>query len=175
VRVYRNLGSGSFNAAVMLAGPTYPEGLAIGDVNGDGRADIVVTSAQAAFGADTLYVFLGNSDGSFQTARTQVFDDAFYQSITIGDADNDGKADLVFGNCCGLTSARFARGDGAGNFSVGGVLPLTVSAGALMLTDLRGHGHPDLLALGGNSFAPQLRVFLNTFTDEIFRNGFDQD
>ncbi|MEP7044826.1 MAG: VCBS repeat-containing protein [Dokdonella sp.] len=175
VRVYRNQGAGSFDAAVVLPGPMYPEGLAVGDVNGDGHADIVVTSAQAAFGTDTLYVFLGNGDGTFQGARTQVLDDAFYQSIAIADADGDGKADLVLANCCGLTFARFARGDGTGNFSLGGILPLTVSPSGLMLADLRGSGHPDLLALGGDSFAPRLRVFLNTFRDFIFQDGFESN
>lgn len=175
VRVYLNQGTSSFAAAVVLPCPMYPEGLGVGDVNGDGRADIVVASAQSAFGNDTLYVFLANNDGSFQNARTQVLDDAFYQSIAIGDADGDGNADLVLGNCCGLNFARFARGDGTGDFSLGGILPLSVSPNALMLADLRGNGHPDLLALGGTSFTPQVRLFLNTFKDLIFKNGFDSN
>ena len=173
VRIYRNLGGGNFAAAVILPGPMYPEGLAIGDVNGDGRPDIVVTSESAAFANDTLYVFLGNGDGSFQAARTQDLPDYWYQSIAIGDADNDGKQDLVLGNCCGLTFARFARGDGTGAFAAPTILPLTVSPKGVMLTDLKRNGHLDLLVQGGDSTTPTVRTFLNTWKDSIFHNGFE--
>jgi hypothetical protein len=172
VRVYRNLG-GSFAAAVVLPDATYPEALAVGDVNGDGHADVVVASPPSAFGNDTLYVFPGTGDGSFGAARTQDLQDYWFQSIAIGDADNDGKADLVIGNCCGLMFGQFARGDGTGAFSTPAILPLTVSPAGIKLADLTGDGRLDLLVQAGYSTQPDVRTFINTWRDAIFANGFD--
>ncbi len=172
LRVYRNLG-GSFGAATTLSGATYPDALTLGDTNGDGRLDLLVTGTEQAFGSDTLYVYLGNGDGTFQAPITTPLNDIFFGSIVLGDADGDGKADLVVGNCCGLTFASYAKGDGSGHFAQPAILPLTVSPTLLMLADLTGNGRPSLLAGGqlGNSTA--LRVFVNTFQDEIFGDGFE--
>jgi len=173
VRVYRNLGGGSFSSALKLPGAPYPEALAVGDVNGDGKPDIVVASEAAPFASDTLYVYLGNGNGTFQSARTQNLPDFWFQSIALGDADNDGKLDLVIGNCCGLTFASYARGDGTGAFATPAILPLTVSPQMLMLADLTGSGRPDLLVVSGYSTTPEVRVFLNAWKDAIFASGFD--
>ena len=173
VRVYRNLGGGAFAPALVLGGAAYPEGLAIGDVNGDGRLDIVVASEISAFANDTLYVWLGNGDATFQTARTQELPDFWFQSVALGDADGDGKADIVLGNCCGLTFAYYARGDGAGGFALPAIMPLTVSPQLLLLADLTGSGRPALVVESGYSNDPSVRVFLNTFRDAIFASGFD--
>ena len=173
VRVYRNLGGGSFATPITLAGAPYPEGLAVGDVNGDGKADVVVTAESAAYSNDTLYVYLGIGDGTFQAARTQVLLDFWFESIALGDADNDGKLDLVIGNCCGLTFASYAKGDGSGGFATPAILPLTVSPQLLMLADLTGSGHPDLIVQSGYSTTPDVRVFMNAWKDAIFANGFE--
>ena len=40
--------------------------MAIGDVNGDGKPDLVV----ANYGSNTVSVLLGNGNGTFQTQQT---------------------------------------------------------------------------------------------------------
>jgi hypothetical protein len=173
VRIYRNLG-GSFAAVATLSGAPYPDALALGDTNGDGRLDLLVTGAAQAFGSDTLYVYLGNGNATFQAPITISLDDIFFGSIALGDADGDGKPDLVIGNCCGLTFASYAKGDGSGHFAAPAILPLTVSPTLLVLADLTGNGRPSLLVGGGFGTSPTLRVFVNTFKDEIFGDGFER-
>jgi hypothetical protein len=171
-RVYRNLG-GTFAAPVILPGVVYPEALTVGDVNGDTRADIVIAAAPSGFSNDTLYVFPSNGDGTFQAARTQTLPDFWFQSIAVGDVDQDGKADLLIGNCCGLTFGWYARGDGSGSFATPSILPLTVSPTGLSLADLTGDGRLDLLVQAGYATTPNVRTFPNIFRDAIFANGFD--
>ncbi len=141
VRIYRNFGS-SFAAATTLAGAAYPDALALGDVNNDGRLDLLVTGTAQAFGGDTLYVYLGNGDGTFQAPITTPLNDIFFGAIALGDADGDGKPDLVVGNCCGLTFASYAKGDGSGHFATPSILPLAVSPTLLMLGTSRATAVP---------------------------------
>jgi len=104
---------------------------------------------------------------------TASLNDIFFASITLGDADGDGKVDLVVANCCGLSFASYARGDGTGQFATPAILPLTVSPASLMLADLTGNGRPSLLVRGGYGSSPSLRVFVNAYKDELFANGFE--
>ncbi|MBC2653665.1 FG-GAP-like repeat-containing protein [Novosphingobium aerophilum] len=70
---------------------------AVGDVNGDGKADVI------GFGQAGTLVALGNGDGSFQTiklgianfgvAQGWVSNGAFHR--TIADVNGDGRADLI--------------------------------------------------------------------------------
>ena len=105
VSVYRNtttsgsIHTGSFAAKVEFATGTNPFSVAIGDVDGDGKADLAVTN----FDANTVSVFRNTATpgrittGSF--AAKVNFGTAFFpNSVAIGDLDADGKADLAVTN-----------------------------------------------------------------------------
>jgi len=68
-----------------------PSAVAVGDFNGDGKSDLAVASADAA------YVRVGNGDGNFQAPQPfAASGDGL--SIASGDFHGDGKSDLVVSN-----------------------------------------------------------------------------
>jgi uncharacterized repeat protein (TIGR01451 family) len=69
--------------------------LAVRDVNGDGKADLIV----ANYGAD-VGVLLGNGDGTFQTAVDYAAG-AGLQSLALADFNGDGRADIAVADAAG--------------------------------------------------------------------------
>lgn len=90
----------------MLIGPA--GAVALGDVNGDGKADLVAVNNVD----DTVSVLLGNGDGSFQPAR-QIPSLHYPLDVAVGDFDGDGKLDLLLAGNAGDTG-RWMRGHGDG-------------------------------------------------------------
>src|SRR3954451_3732055 len=74
--------------------------VAIGDVTGDGRADVVATSAQGSYADYRVYVVASLPDGtlaapvSYPTPGTGT---NRIESVAIGDITDDGRADVVVG------------------------------------------------------------------------------
>ena len=60
-------GDGTFQTNVNYGTGSGPSSVAIGDVSGDGKLDLVTTSSTLPI----LYVLLGNGDGTFQTPEVQ--------------------------------------------------------------------------------------------------------
>jgi hypothetical protein len=99
-------GDGTFQTDVAyLSGGAEPYSIAVADVNGDGKADLVLANechfyAGCAGGGSTgvLGVLLGNGDGTFQSASR--FDSGGYFAISavIADVNGDGKPDLIVAN-----------------------------------------------------------------------------
>src|SRR5262249_3079068 len=109
--VYVLLGQagGTLAAPVRIDSSLYPVSLAVPDLNGDGRADVVI--ADEGFFAPggkqvngALHVYLGNANGTF-TAAAAIFTSATnYSLVALGDLDGDGKLDLIAaGNVAGST------------------------------------------------------------------------
>jgi hypothetical protein len=99
---------GNFTPAAYLApqtysaggqGPTY--GVAVADVNGDGKLDIVTTTY--GYGRRANYVLLGNGDGTVQSAQPVNATNS-YNSVVIADLNGDGKPDMVTANPDGTVS-----------------------------------------------------------------------
>jgi len=89
-RLYRNLGNWRFEdvtAAAGLADDSWETGCAVGDYDGDGRPDLLVT----CFGKDLLW---HNDGGKFSRVAEFVGIDGWSTGACFFDADGDGRPDL---------------------------------------------------------------------------------
>ena len=89
-------GDGTFKPVVTYGsgfGAAYA--LAVADVNGDGKRDVLVTH----FFDGTIGLLLGNGDGTFQTALTYDAGGSSPGSVAIADVNGDGKPDLLVSEC----------------------------------------------------------------------------
>ena len=95
-RQWITLPASPYNNAVGLTRP------ACGDLDGDGRAEIVVGTGPYPSAGGRLYVF-DDSVGSYASLRTLAVSWANYNAANgetrpaVGDVDNDGKAEIVVG------------------------------------------------------------------------------
>jgi len=132
-----------------------PLSVAVADVNGDGRPDLLVANLCADINCTTngiVSVLLANGDGTFQTAVTYNSGGLLAFSVAVGDVNLDGRPDLLVANLCGVNSScsqgsvgiLLGNGDGtfqkAVNYFSGGGAPMSVAA-----ADVNGDGRPDVV------------------------------
>ncbi len=158
VSVLLGQSNGLFQAPVgySLAQPSpMPQAVAIGDLNNDGKPDVVVASAGQPGSSGMVSVLLGNGDGTLQAPQNTTVN-AGAQSIALADFNGDGKLDAVvaaFGNQAnggGSDAGGIVVLLGGGNGTLTAQPPLTVSglyATAVTAADLNGDGIPDLAAV----------------------------
>lgn len=126
----------------------------IGDVNNDGRADLVITGEDENLDP-TAKLYLGGEDGNFTEAGAGLAG-VISGSSSLGDVDGDGNLDiLVTGDQNGLTtdggfSSTLYLGDGEGGFSKAEAGLVGVRSGSSSIKDVNNDGNPDLLITGRN-------------------------
>ncbi|HEV2695324.1 MAG TPA: immunoglobulin domain-containing protein [Verrucomicrobiae bacterium] len=193
VSVYRNtstpgnLTSGSFATRVDFATGVQPQGIAVCDLDGDGRPDII-----AANTTDGTISILRNT-GTIGTLTTNSFapkvditTGAGADRVAVGDLNGDGRPDLAVANGnAGTVSVLQNIITSPGNITTASFAPkidLTVPSGAMCvaIVDIDGDNKPDLaitaylpqtfsviqnLNSGGNlttnSFGPRIDYSLN--------------
>ncbi len=149
-----------------------PTAIAIGDLSGDGRRDLVTANSA------TVSVLLNRGDGTFGARRDLP---GGGDAVAIADLNGDGRRDVVvvrarggFVDCrhCGAVSVLLNRGGGLlrpGREYETGADPLAVAVG-----DLDGDGTPDLaVANGGGRLPNDVRENWATGTVSILRGRGD--
>jgi hypothetical protein len=139
-------GDGTFQPAVAYgSGGDDAFSIAVADVNGDGKLDVLVTNSYADTGCcllGPLGVLLGNGDGTFQPVITYNLG-VFIQRIAVADVNRDGKRDLL---ATTDSSLMVLLGNGDGTFQAP-VFYGTGGAGAvgIAIADVNGDGRPDVM------------------------------
>jgi hypothetical protein len=91
-------GNGTFQMAVPYGADALPQAIAVGDFNGDGKADLAVANY---FSSDAS-ILLGNGNGTFQPAVNYAVGNTPF-SLAVSDFAGDSKADLAVVNRSDLT------------------------------------------------------------------------
>jgi hypothetical protein len=146
--IYFGDGRGGFsNTALELEDLPNDYSFAVGDVNGDGNADLAVNRFELTNGSFVV-ILLGDGAGNFtQTSQVAVNQQA---PIILVDLDHDGNLDLLIGgagteNETGMFLSSYL-GDGMGNFTTSEIKDLGpgVMEGAMGVADYDEDGNVDV-------------------------------
>ena len=136
VAVFFSNGAGGFTAGPALAVAEWPGSIAIGDLDGDAVADLVVGSNVGSL----ISVVRGTGGGAFAGASFHAAGST-PRSVAIGDFNHDGKADVV---ALGGDGANVLLGNGNGTFAAATPYAAGSFPVALAVADIDGDGHLDL-------------------------------
>jgi hypothetical protein len=145
-------GDGTFQPAVDFAtAPPGPSSVAAGDFNGDGKADLALTT----YGS--ISILLSNGDGTFQPAVNYAVgspESAVVGDLVVGDLNGDGKPDIAAAVSSGV-SILLANGHGAfqpaAYYNSGGNPVSLGFSSSFALGDFNGDGNLDLAVVDSDN------------------------
>jgi hypothetical protein len=115
------------------------QAVATGDFRGIGRTDLVLANS-----ANSIDVYLGNSDGSFAAPVNYPFTSGFPVSVIVADFNGDGAQDLavLLGHTHQVT---VLLGNGDGSFGAGSNFATGSNPNAIIAADVNKDGNLDLI------------------------------
>jgi hypothetical protein len=183
--VLTNKGSGSFGYSSTYTFPyppfngPCPYSIAVVDVNGDGKPDLVCAVPYSSSG-NLLAVLTNNGSGGFMFETNYVISgQSSLIAVTVADVNGDGKMDLICDADDGSSgnALMVLTNNGSGRFGFYATNDVGNSAYSIAVADVNGDGKPDLICAnyGDNTLTV---LFKNTFLSRaatataVFTNGF---
>jgi len=161
--------SSSFATRVDYPTGYQPFGVAVGDIDGDGKPDIIVTNSNIFYDSGYVSVLRNKSIAGTITDTSFAFAFNFYTDryptyVAVSDLDGDGKPDLVVSNTTWGTLSIFRNTSipdtiGASSFAPRVTLFSDGDPYGVAVADINGDGKPDIVS-----------VNLNHYTVSVFRN-----
>ncbi len=186
--VFLGNGDGTFKGKHFYVTGVHPDMVAIGDVNGDGKPDLISANSgdDKSSGTDTVSVLLGKGDGTFGP-KTDFTVGLHPQSVTLGDFNRDGRMDIVAANLYGNT-VTVLLGLGNGAFADGVSYEAGLGPVEVVAADVNGDHILDLvtvnnsytntsvlLGYGDGTFRKQQKYGAGAITFGIAVADFDHD
>ena len=166
-----------FSAKVDFTTGTNPFNIALGDIDGDGKADMVATN----YSSNTISVFRNTStsgtitSGSF-AAKVDFTTGLSPYGVTVGDLDGDGKLDIVVTNNTSSppTVSVYRNTATSGSITSGSLaakVDFGVGAGPIgaAIVDVDKDGKPEIVV--ANNGANTISVLRNTSTSGAITSG----
>jgi hypothetical protein len=142
VDVWLGNGDGTFQAAKSYTVGAGPDALAVGDVNGDGKLDLVTGNDTGA----SVSVLLGNGDGTFQTAQKYTAG-SFPHWVALADVNGDKALDIIVVNE-GANNVGVLLNNGKGVFGTMTTFPTDEEPYSVAAGDFNHDGKIDLAVTG---------------------------
>lgn len=134
--------AGGFQTPVLFLPGSAAEAIALGDLNRDGKVDLVLTLS------NSVDIYRGVGDGSFQMlTRIERTETGFFLSTAVGDFNGDGYLDLAVANSNIYPAKIFIySGNTSGGFALSNTLIFdSTSLGPIHQADLNSDGKLDLI------------------------------
>jgi hypothetical protein len=147
-------GTGRFGAPTYFTVGIGPISMAGGDLNGDGKLDLVVANGTS----NNVSVLLGDGLGGFGAA-TNLALQGFPNSVRLGDLNGDSKLDLVVSS--GVSgSVSVLLGNGGGEFSLPTEFAVGTGPVSVVLGDFNGDSKKDIAI--ANFGSDDVSILINT-------------
>lgn len=153
-------GSGGFTLPVIpeLVAGSDTFKILVGDINGDGKDDLVVMRL-----GNEISIRYGSGDGGFSSSSIPALSiPGSLQDVEIGDFNNDGFQDLAVGNSVSspVNYVSIRLGDGSGGFSspTAPDVPVGKWPNALVIGDFNADGNQDFAAANNGSDSVSVRL-----------------
>jgi len=160
VSVLLSAGDGTLKPRVDFPTKYEPLAVAVGDLNEDGKADLVVGSGAS------VTPLLGNGDGTFQQLTEQTHFNGSSNDYAIADLNGDGHLDLGVGDTQPRGGPKgglgIIAGRGDGTFADLVQLPPAVDIYRVAAGDVNSDGRPDLVGAATSG----IRVLFGTAAGE---------
>lgn len=140
-----------------------PDAVAVADVNGDGKPDLIA----ASYGSKSLTVLLNNGGGIF-TSNTSYATPVGSTCLVAADVNGDGKLDLIYASSDNNTLTVLTN-NGSGVFGSNAVYTLPGSPYNFAAADVNGDGKVDLIAADYNAY--EITVLTNNGAGKFVSSG----